>query len=274
MKHMKRAFIILSLLLLGILQAFPQGSSHLETFKQGVLPQFSEYFSSVEQTENGQLKLTASINYVNLSSLDRKNVLNRLILFWQESLIIIHFDTKNELWGWNGISQQAMLFDTWNLNPVKVVNQTDSRSSATALHPWFFYIGGMTYFDSSKNIDLALNAHVGFFLLVNRWDLALSVSESLNGTTTSEDLNGQLSLGLMSKVYFPLKEYNLSPNIGAEIAVTKSSNSALSLSPALLLGTSWYVGIGSLDVEFRIGQKFTAMIGYTFVPSLSSKKKK
>jgi len=271
---MKRIFIILSILLIGIQQTYAQGSTKIESFNRDVLPRFVEYFSHAEQTDNGQLKLTAIEKYSQLSLVEKKIVLDKLTKEWTESLVLIIFDTKNELWGWNYSSGQSMLYDSWDLNSYRLVKTVSSKLEKSALHPWFFYIGGMTYFDSNKNIDLALNAHVGFFLLLNRWDLALSISEAMKGNASSDAFTGQLSLGLMSKVYFPIKELKLSPNIGGELDLSSSIDApAITFNPSLLVGISWYVGIGSLDVGFKIGNSFTTMIGYTFVPQFSKNKK-
>ncbi len=46
--------------------------------------------------------------------------------------------------------------------------------SDIAKHPWFFYIGGASQMDSSnKNLNGALSARLGFFLLLNKLDLAV-----------------------------------------------------------------------------------------------------
>jgi len=275
---MKQAFIILSMLLMILQQTNAQGSTKIESFNRDVLPHYQEYFSLAEQTENGQLKLTALDNYNGLTLMGKKLVMDRLVKNWQETLVLIHFNTKSELWGWNYETGNALLIDTWDLNAVTYQKSSSAKLQRSALHPWFFYVGGMTYFDSNKNINLALNAHVGFFLLLNRWDLALSISEAMKGnasSASSDAFTGQLSLGLMSKVYFPIKELKLSPNIGGELDLSSSIDTpAITFNPSLLVGISWYVGIGSLDVGFKIGNSFTTMIGYTFVPQFSKDKKK
>jgi len=275
---MRQAFIILSMLLMILQQTNAQGSTKIESFNRDVLPHYQEYFSLAEQTENGQLKLTALDNYNGLTLMGKKLVMDRLVKNWQETLVLIHFNTKSELWGWNYETGNALLIDTWDLNAVTYQKSSSAKLQRSALHPWFFYVGGMTYFDSNKNVDVALSTHVGFFLLMNRWDLALSFSEFIKGNSNTDISTAQASLGLMSKVYFPIKEYNLSPSIGAELdlsATTTGDNDPVTtVSPALLLGASWYIGIGSLDVGLKIGSGVTTMIGYTFIPQFSKDKKK
>lgn len=120
--------------------------------------------------------------------------------------------------------------------------------------------------DSFKNINGALNARLGFFLLRNRWDLAASVTEQLSGNIEDENPSMLTSVGLASKFYFPMKKHNLSPNLGAELAVTIPAEGVMSFTPSFLAGVSWYVGPGSLDAGLRIGSSSMLMLGYTLIP--------
>jgi hypothetical protein len=116
---------------------------------------------------------------------------------------------------------------------------------------------------------------LGFFLLRNRWDLGITGSGFMAGNIDAEDVTYQTSLGLMSKVYFPIKKYRLSPNIGAELSWNKytiGSSKSSSISPFLLTGISWYVGSGSFDLGVRTGKQYIIMIGYTFIPRSRSTK--
>jgi hypothetical protein len=275
---MKQVSIILCMLLMVLQQTNAQGSNKIESFNRDVLPLYQEYFSLAEQTENGQLKLTALENYLSLTLQGKKLVMDKLVKNWQETLVIIHYNTKSELWGWDFHTGNALPIDNWDLNAITYQKSTTEKLNRSNLHPWFFYVGGMTYFDSYKNADVALSTNVGFFLLLNRWDLALSFSEFIKGNSTNEESSTQASLGLMSRVYFPIKEYNLSPSIGVELdwsaIETSETDPVTKISPALLLGASWYVGIGSLDIGVKIGSGVTTMIGYTFIPQFSKDKKK
>src|ERR1035437_2817176 len=252
---MKQVLLIISMLLIGFQHSVAQGSMTIESFNRNVLPQYMDYFNRAEQTTSGQLQLTATGKY-NLSSFQEKNtILNGVVKNWHESLVLVHMNSKSELWGRNSETGNAQLLDSWDLSTPKNLKMSGSKIEGTSKHPWFFYLGGMTYIDSNKNFDAALNAHVGFFLLLNRWDLAASYSEVVKGTTSSDVFSGQLSLGLLSKVYFPIKEMNISPNIGGQIDFNMTSNNSsatvTTFTPSLLLGVSWYVGIGSLDLGFK-----------------------
>ena len=81
----------------------------------------------------------------------------------------------------------------------------------------------------------------------------------------------------MSKVYFPVRKYNISPYVGLGIsyAVTYDENWTLTTSSwniPLYLGISWYVGPGSLDLGFQISDNTAFMVGYTFSPSALKKR--
>jgi hypothetical protein len=88
-------------------------------------------------------------------------------------------------------------------------------------------------------------------------------------------------LGIMSKIYLPIKKYNLSPYIGAGLSrrytesVTPGYTTAgypdvkvdetYQWQTMLLLGASWYVGPGSWDFGLQIGKDFNVTLGYTFL---------
>lgn len=274
---MKQKLLILCLLLIGFQQVSAQSSSQIESFINNVLPQHSQYFSNATLTANNQLQLTATEKYNLLALSDKKTIMNQVINSWNQTLIIVQFETSREIWTWNNTLKNAILIDSWNYNATK---PAEAKLPATQrdLHPWFFYIGGTEAFDSGKNVNGALNTHVGVFLLQDKWDMAVSFSEAISGNVDANTLTGQMSLGLMSRIYFPLKNKTFSPNLGAQLALISTTNSGSaavwSLKPTLLLGARWYVGIGSFDIGVNIGNGFTTMIGYTFIPKINTNKKK
>jgi hypothetical protein len=270
---MKKPTVIVLVLFIGLQLIFAQSpSDKIEAFRAEVLPKYNGFFSAAEVTQNGQLKLTAVENYNQLTIAGKKAVMDNLIKNWQESLVLLQYGTKNELWGWNGKAGEALLLDAWDVNATPVAQTPGTFPSEKALHPWFFYVGGGGQFTSDKNININFNTRIGFFLLLNRWDLAASFSTAILGNTDSDASTNQTGLGLMSKLYFPIKKINISPNIGGEIAwnvTTSDAKSSSSFDPFLLVGISWYVGgNGSLDIGGRIGSQSTAMIGYTIIPTL------
>lgn len=276
--RMKRLLYIIFILLVGFQQLSAQDTDALQTFREQVLPQFKDYFTQVELTESGQLKLMATEKYVFLSLYGKKEIMNHITAEWDQSLILVFYGLKRDMWSYAPQTQKALFLDSWDISIPKNIKAISTRETEkTNLHPWFVYIGGLTSFDSYKNISMALNTKVGFFLLLNRWDLALTLNGGLYGNIEAAAAASS-NIGIMSKFYFPIQKLRLSPGIGGELSY--SSTGVLSetsepfshnINKSLIVGVSWYVGIGSLDLDFKIGDGFTTMIGYTFSPS--SKKK-
>ncbi len=272
-KQMKRLHTAIMVLLIGTQVVFGQDqNAKLESFRSEVLDKYSAYFSAAGLNENGQLRLTASERYHQLASSGKKDIMNILLRSWQESLVVVHLESRRELWAWSSETRGAQLVDAWDLNPEPVTAVAAAPESDIARHPWFFYIGGAQQMDSFKNINGALNARVGFFLLRNRLDLAASFTEMLSGNLEDETPSLQTSVGLASKFYFPMKKHNLSPNLGAELAMTIPAGGSMTFTPAMLAGVSWFVGPGCFDAGLRVGSSYMMMFGYTLIPKLKSGK--
>lgn len=278
---MKQVTIILMILSTGLSRLLAQNpSERITTFREKILPQYSVYFTMAELTETGLLKLSANEIYNPLPINSKKVVMNNLSKAWQESLILVQFKTKSELWGWNGETGKALLIDGWDLNaPVKTTAATTTLKAS--LHPWFVYIGGQGQLDKNHEVSLGFNSRVGFFLLRNRWDLAWTISAIVLGNIDSDaPMTNQFSTGLMSKVYFPIKKLNISPNVGMDIQSTaymssEGTTSSTARSASLLAGISWFISDqGSMDVGVRIGREVSAIIGFTYFPRFGSNKKR
>lgn len=247
-------------------------NTRLDAFRSDVMTKYQSYFSSAGLDENGQLRLTASESYRRLSSADRKDIMNIMLRSWQESLVVVHLGSGRELWSWSREIRGAQLIDTWDLNPEPVASVPEMAQSDIARHPWFFYIGSAQQMDSFKNLNGALNVRVGFFLLLDKLDLAVSLTEQLSGNLEDESASLLTSVGLSSKYYFPVKKLNMSPNVGAELAVTIPAGGKMSFTPAMLAGVSWFVGPGCFDAGLRVGSSYMMMFGYTLIPRLKSGK--
>lgn len=273
---MKHSIILIFILAIGLQSSYSQGTSEkIGTFRANVLPQYNVYFSSADLTPAGQLSLTATGNYSSVSKESRMTLMNSIVKSWQESLIIIQDGTKRELWGLNNDTGRAYLIDAWDIDKKPAAAKPPVIQSNIARHPWFMYGGFQDQLDSRKNINMGINLRTGFFMLRDRWDLAASASGFMTGNLDSEGGNFQYNLGLSSKVYFPIKKYKVSPNIGGEVAWTNYSmeeTSITSVSPFLLAGISWYVGNGSFDLGVRAGKQAVVLIGYTFIPRLNAAK--
>jgi len=270
--QMKKISITFIIILVGSQFIFGQDrNARLELFRSEALVKFSEYFSAASLDEKGQLRLTATGSYSRLTLSGKSDIMNNLMRSWQESLVIIYIESRRELWGWNSESRDARQIDAWDLNPGPVATVTEPEEPEISKHPWFLYVGGAQQMDSNKNISGALNLRTGFFMLQNKMDLAVSLTESLSGNLEDESASLTTSLGIGSKYYFPLPKSDLRPNLGAELAVSLPSGGKASFTPSLLGGVSWFVGPGCLDAGLRIGSSSMLLFGYTLIPRLKAR---
>lgn len=203
--------------------------------------------------------------------------MDNLVKKWQESLIIVQYNSKSELWGTNSETGNAIRIDSWDVNASNLCSPSSMALSGTGKHPFFVYGGGSGIFDSDQNLNVSINGRVGFFLLKNRWDLAWCLSGGSSGNTDTSATSTTFSVGLMSKYYFPIPKLKISPSIGIDLESTmytdEEGSSTDAVTRSLLLGISWYVGPGSFDIGYRINKESSLTVGYTFLPGLNRKKK-
>lgn len=268
--------ILILLFWISLLPAMGQGGNPLEEFRSSVFPQYNSYFTRVTLSDKGQLVLYANEKYHALAANTRKAIMDNLLKRWTESLVLVQDGSRSELWGVNGETGSALRVDTWDLNVPDVPVPSSAKPVKTGRHPFFVYVGGQGMLDSEHNLNVAINTRVGFFLLLNRWDLAFTFSGGLIGSIDSTAaMANQLSTGLMSRFYFPIRKLHISPNIGFDLEgtvyTTNEGVSSNSNSQHLLTGISWFVGNGSLDLGVRIGKEVTATVGYTLVPNFGKK---
>jgi hypothetical protein len=272
---MKRLYLLFAVVLICLQQVFAQNpADRISIFRTEVLPQYSTFFKSAELNASGQLLLYAEATYQTLSTNEKKLLMDKLVKSWQESLVVVSYGAKNELWSWNGDTSKAIQLDTWDINAASRIKPAEPVLSETASHPWFVYLGGLGQYNSSKYLNVAFNSRIGFYLLRNRLDFAWTMSFGGSGYDTAS-FNTNLSYGIMSKLYFPIKKTKISPNVGVSLENTviyADETSSNTVSASALAGISWFVGRGSLDLEFKISKDFTTLIGYTFYPSAKKKR--
>jgi hypothetical protein len=270
---MKKLFAILFLIILGIQSSFSQGSGKLEAFRENVLPEYDSYFSQADLTANGRLNLTATPSYIALSGDDKGSLMTKIFTAWPDSLIHVHYLSKREVWGRSEESGSLMLLDEFDLSAPTAIK---SKVTWSRPHPWFFYVGGQLGGDNQHNINFALNLRLGFFLLLNRWDLATTLSGGFTGNTTAmanssnATPTGWSNIGFMTRVHFPIRKIGLSPNVGVQVTMATSGSATPTINGALVAGASWFVGIGSLDISFSFGNIVTGSMGYTMYPQARS----
>jgi hypothetical protein len=265
---MNRYFVILSILFLGFQHSYAQGK--LDSFRDKVLSDYSKYFSHASQGANGQLSLIATDSYTGLTTESKADIITAILTSWKDSLLRVEYGSKRELWGLSANSGGIRLLDAYDLN-ARPLMRTAAQSSRP--NPWFFYVGGQFGGDSQNNINIALNLRFGFFLLMNRWDLATTLSGGLTGNTSYMDAGtGWGNVGFMTRVHFPIRKIRLSPNVGAEVTMSAFGSTPLEVNGSLVVGASWFVGIGNLDVAIHIGKDVSGSLGYTMMLGQKSKK--
>lgn len=271
----KLLFIFVLLLELNVY--FAQDTNKLRGFREIILPEFSDLFKEANFNENGKLVLISTEKYmlqsVNVKTSNVASIMNA----WQDSIIFIKHNSKRELWGWDTIKGNVKLYDSWDLN-FRPLNLKPPVVISERSHPWFVYIGGQFGGDNQKNINIVFNARVGFFLLLNRWDLASSVSAGVSDNTAAVSSGYNTSttwsnLGLMTRVHFPIRKIGLSPNIGFEVSKSVYGEVSSDAIANVVLGFRWFVGFGSVDIGIKLGEETSGMGGYTIVPQSKGLKK-
>ncbi|MDR2129648.1 MAG: porin family protein [Odoribacteraceae bacterium] len=253
---------------------FAQSSN---TFIADFLSENTQYFEDARLKEDGSLEIKAKETFANIESGKKSAILELSLKKWDGEIIFIRSDYsehniwgyKTELWTKNKHTGLVSLIGNWDLNSADVSKFQPKQLETIRKHPWFFYVGGQANFNDD-DFSLFLNARIGAFLYKDWWDVALSGSYS--GNARGENTMTVSELGVMTKIYWSIKKYNLSPYIGGGLSwgYTFSSdadneNEEGYTREMLLLGTSWYVGPGSWDFGLQISKDFNVTVGYTFL---------
>ena len=258
-------YIITILFIVFTCNLFSQDEKKLDGFKSIVLSEYNLYFNNANLSEGGKLQVQATDKYNRTDNETKKSIIYQIISAWQDSIIIVSYNTKRELWCRSNEKGKAILLDQWDYS-IRATNP--STIIATPNRPWFFYVGAQIGGDNQSNLNLAINLRLGFFLLKNRWDFATTFSGGVSGNTKSTSSSNPYSnFGIMSRVHFPIKQTGFSPNIGAELSTYKFGDLDAEIKPALVIGFSWFVGIGSIDLGIKISEFSSGMGGYTMYPS-------
>ena len=276
---MKTKYIYTLIFTLVFCQYGVSQDKDMSIFIHGLLQETKPYFESAKLNEVGVLKIQANDSlYASMDSGKKNAILELALKRWNGEMIFVYSKHKREIWKRDIKTGQISLIGLWNLDDAEMYKYLPKTLLKTKYHPWFCYFGGQTKFDSD-NFSLLLNARFGSFLYKNRWDLALaaSISDIENDAT----LITTAELGINSKVYFPIKiktdkyHFNISPYIGGglsrvytdtymEMDMQYSDSSYSYWNKTLLLGVSWYVNSGSLDLGLQLGDSFSLTLGYTF----------
>jgi hypothetical protein len=186
----------------------------------------------------------------------------------KKKVAYVSYGHKREIWG-KDATQTVKLLDTLDMNNSNL-KEIMKESQRLIRHPWFFYFGGQSMF-TTENINIAFNVRGGCFLLMNRWDVALSLAMNYAYNNGDDNNIFHIPIGLASKYYFPMtvKKQRISPYLGIGIDYVLDGNAGEEqINLSALAGVSWALGPGSLDVGIQYGKvsKFALTAGYTFFP--------
>jgi hypothetical protein len=261
---MKKGLFILWLVIICCYRLHAQVATTVESFREKVLPLHAQHFTHADMTENGQLLLEATAKYAGLGGDAKNAVMTKVLPAWKDSVMVVHYGSVREIWGWSSASGNFLLLDAYDLNAARKVQ---TGVFQTRPYPIFIYIGGQIGGDTQKNINISLNARFGFYLLFERWDMAATLSAGRSGNIEYSS-TGWANVGLMSRVHFPIKKIGLSPNIGAQLNYGVYGQTSSTFTGALMIGCSWFVGIGSLNIGFQFGNEVSGSIGYSMFPGM------
>ena len=269
---MKKIYIILITLFIGY-----------NTFAQGTI-----YLKVLDADKNGVVFLKATESYIDLSDYDKSSAIKMVLSNNNNNNIVaIDYGHQREMWKRNVTTNEFVCFDILNIdNPdLQRFVSKSKRPERFMKHPWFLNWGFSGTFESNYDFyyNFYGNIRGGFFLLANKWDIALSI---MLGGNDKDDFF--MSVGLISKVYFPIKKIGLSPYIGAGVSynlkLSFAYNTAGEFDDAqthyidvpVTAGITWRLGPGSLDIGFQYGLRtafmdnlnnsYMGIIGYTFCP--------
>jgi hypothetical protein len=224
-----------------------------------------EYFET-DSISATSVHLKAKPYYINTSMQSKTFVIDNILSLRNKRIAYVRYDHKREIWGKNA-SNTTILIDNIDLNN-STLKKPEIESQKLVKHPWFLYFGGQGML-RPHYVNVSSDARAGFFLLLNRWDLALSLGWSV--IDSGGDYTFNAPIGLSSKYYFPMtiKKQRISPYFGGGTGymyMDNSNSTEWQLDLSALAGISWAVGSGSLDLGLQYGKvsKFGVTIGYTF----------
>lgn len=261
-------------------------AQNLKAFRNDAAQSERKYIELTEEID-GQLNIFSNVEaYSTLTKEQKATIFGNLLSKYTGKTFIVRNGYERELWLVEVNIPTPKLIDRWNMNTADMKTYSPVSVERSSNNPWFFYFGGEYTSDLDINTNAAVNSRIGFFLLKNVWDLALSGSIGINDNSEQSTAYGDV--GLNTRVYFPMKGKNLSPYIGVGISWYSSTTSVYSstdysfedynsrsISYPLSVGVSWFIGPGSLDIGFQYSKErgCSSSVGYTLRPGMFKKRR-
>ena len=219
-----------------------------------------------------KLYLMTNVDYEALSSMQKKDVLNKVAQeFAGYDMTIYSVGQQRELW--LNTDNGVKMIERWNNDSLNIENYLPLELKRQGKTKVFYYVGGMIN-GGNGSTNYSLNLRGGTYLYENLLDASITLNL---GGNKPEEGESQFTgdVGIDSRAYLPfrIKNVNLAPYAGAGVSWSFAPESFFEL--RLLAGGCWFVGPGSFDIGLQYGTKsdFALTLGYTFRIPVKKKQK-
>jgi hypothetical protein len=217
---------------------------------------YNGYFDNIKVQDEKALVCFTKTNFDSSEISMKEKIVKEVLTISGFNMALLIYQNKQELWVRQ--ADKVLLLDSWYLQNLDPVKRTSKELEKTNKHPWFIYFGLNGMF-GKELVNFYSNSRGGLFLYKNRWDAALFLSLGMSGKSFMFDI------GANSRVYFPIKKIKMSPYIGVGVSFNMMGE-VKSWDVPIYVGTSWYIGPGSIDIGIQAWRNFAVTIGYTFSP--------
>lgn len=259
---MKKVRLIIVAIFFGTVCAFSQTGTDFDHFSGSVFPEYRAYFDKTILSEKGKLQLIANESFEQMSTSQQSTIISEMLKEWKDSLILVYSPQKTQIWSRNTESKTFQIIDEMSNY---IIYKPAEELNIARMQPFFVYFGGMISFNEQKILNLAINTRAGFYLLYNRWDMALTMSAGRTGNVEMTS-TGYSSIGVASRVHFPIKRTGVVPHIGLELAYSSFGQTSQGFVPSVVFGLSWFVGVGSVNIGINVGDNISGAGGFTVFP--------
>lgn len=259
---MKKVRLIIVAIFFGTVCAFSQTGTDFDHFSGTVFPEYMTYFDKAILSETGKLQLGANESFELMNTSQQSTIISEMLKEWKDSLILVYSPKNTQIWSRNTGSKTFQKIDEMRNH---IIYKPSEELNIARGQPFFVYFGGMLSLNEQKILNLAINTRAGFYLLYNRWDMALTLSAGRTGNVELTS-TGYANIGIASRVHFPIRKTGVVPHIGLELAYSTFGETSQGFVPSVVFGLSWFVGVGSVNFGINIGENISGAGGFTVFP--------
>ena len=217
--------------------------------------------------KEGRLQLFGKPSYRDLPDSVKTQVINAFQSRYGDKGIMVNLDNMDEYWI-AGNNSRYYLLDRWTAGQPALEEYLPIPVETTAGGRLFWYVGGQM--NGSKGLfSMSASGRVGTFLYKDRLDASVLASLVLSRANGESSFSSEL--GMMGRWFFNIPGVSLRPYSGAGLTLLISSGASLEF--VLYAGTSYRLGMGSLDLGLQYGtvSSYRFTLGYTFFPKFLNK---